>query len=664
MLSFALRGELLVMIAVCVFCAMCLLMCLLFGDLAGRTAQTRVIEKEAQPTGWNMSPASAKLSSNSTDTVAQGPDRQLDASFTSSNADEVVDSDSVPGSLSAEEAAGGMSQPWAAVGEKLAQPEPSCTAVTDASGVLAPIVHSTPPAPAQMAAERTSAAEPPSPPLSPPHSPLQSPPLAPPLAAPPAPSAELPKPQAHAQQQPAATPDAKCIPAPRQHVWKRAVLDSVTDGLDLELPPYDQPHELQDLSKAHRKLFHDLYEGRGTITIVGPDRVPPGWLKDCFKVGGINIQAPDRSFVRTFYIGTGDPEAPMFVPPVSWQTLPAAGALPLGDSPENALRVRVCHLALHRFGYPEFPVLLYHRIVQMLGVEYKKAYRFTELANLMLVASRYNLAAGCEPYATGLCEQRLGEALEALGHYGRTAPLYNEIAENTLATEEESYDDLDFIFRSEGIAYKRAGQYDKAELALLRALHALGLDRPRFLPVVDSTIPYQTTPLGRTIGHMVANYWRNETTLDIALRLSGLFLCAGGERRTDWRATDKVCRSSIRVTGLANARDILHRLARCPTVEAFRELLANCRNPKFAIQLGHFTPLDFEAETLDNARRHASKGWVEEVEKIECFCCRTELNIKESMRCPCKVAYYCNAECQKSHWKVHKKTCAARKKSK
>ena len=30
--------------------------------------------------------------------------------------------------------------------------------------------------------------------------------------------------------------------------------------------------------------------------------------------------------------------------------------------------------------------------------------------------------------------------------------------------------------------------------------------------------------------------------------------------------------------------------------------------------------------------------------------------------CPCRVVHYCDAACQSAHWKVHKKTCTARKK--
>ena len=38
---------------------------------------------------------------------------------------------------------------------------------------------------------------------------------------------------------------------------------------------------------------------------------------------------------------------------------------------------------------------------------------------------------------------------------------------------------------------------------------------------------------------------------------------------------------------------------------------------------------------------------------LRCSYCKTIL--KKPQRCPCKNAMYCNRECQKKHWKVHKK---------
>ena len=36
-------------------------------------------------------------------------------------------------------------------------------------------------------------------------------------------------------------------------------------------------------------------------------------------------------------------------------------------------------------------------------------------------------------------------------------------------------------------------------------------------------------------------------------------------------------------------------------------------------------------------------------------------NAKYLSKCPCGTAQYCDKMCQKSHWKVHKTTCAAKR---
>jgi TPR repeat protein len=43
---------------------------------------------------------------------------------------------------------------------------------------------------------------------------------------------------------------------------------------------------------------------------------------------------------------------------------------------------------------------------------------------------------------------------------------------------------------------------------------------------------------------------------------------------------------------------------------------------------------------------------------MACEACRGILKDKDSMRCGgCQTVSYCNADCQRAHWKVHKKTC-------
>jgi len=52
------------------------------------------------------------------------------------------------------------------------------------------------------------------------------------------------------------------------------------------------------------------------------------------------------------------------------------------------------------------------------------------------------------------------------------------------------------------------------------------------------------------------------------------------------------------------------------------------------------------------------------IEKACANCHIPKPMVKKLMICPCKSAYYCGKDCQRSHWKVHKQNCAWQKKKK
>ena len=42
---------------------------------------------------------------------------------------------------------------------------------------------------------------------------------------------------------------------------------------------------------------------------------------------------------------------------------------------------------------------------------------------------------------------------------------------------------------------------------------------------------------------------------------------------------------------------------------------------------------------------------------VRCFHCNTSMSEKPKYCSACKFACYCSKECQRAHWKVHKRTC-------
>lgn len=62
------------------------------------------------------------------------------------------------------------------------------------------------------------------------------------------------------------------------------------------------------------------------------------------------------------------------------------------------------------------------------------------------------------------------------------------------------------------------------------------------------------------------------------------------------------------------------------------------------------------------------KGYKKQVPEKGChhcnMCDKMESEARTHKRCSrCKVAYYCNAECQHKHWPIHRKGCVKADKS-
>lgn len=94
----------------------------------------------------------------------------------------------------------------------------------------------------------------------------------------------------------------------------------------------------------------------------------------------------------------------------------------------------------------------------------------------------------------------------------------------------------------------------------------------------------------------------------------------------------------------------------------------------------HLAMLEFQQNSLGAARRALDRGVVAESKRLPCFkdfksnfrqpaelllahvhaCGREECTQAADLKCECREIYYCGPECQKMHWKIHKRTCAYR----
>ena len=133
--------------------------------------------------------------------------------------------------------------------------------------------------------------------------------------------------------------------------------------------------------------------------------------------------------------------------------------------------------------------------------------------------------------------------------------------------------------------------------------------------------------------------------------------------------------------------------------DSFRRAIINCYNPEAQVHVGYNEDglTDEESRTLSRREREAEvrKGsggprfgfeMVGELDGVKttlrfgddgtynkkhdnpydasCSFCGKEDFATLLKKCPCKQAFYCNAECQTAHWKAHKKTCPIQLKKK
>lgn len=133
--------------------------------------------------------------------------------------------------------------------------------------------------------------------------------------------------------------------------------------------------------------------------------------------------------------------------------------------------------------------------------------------------------------------------------------------------------------------------------------------------------------------------------------------------------------------------------------DSFRRAIINCYSPEAQVHVGYNEDglTDEESRTLSRREREAEvrKGsggarfgfeMVGELDGVKttlrfgddgtynkkhdnpydasCSFCGKEDFATLLKKCPCKQAFYCNAECQTAHWKAHKKTCPIQLKKK
>jgi len=255
----------------------------------------------------------------------------------------------------------------------------------------------------------------------------------------------------------------------------------------------------------------------------------------------------------------------------------------------------------------------------------------------------------------------LGEALESDEQYAQAAVVYE-----TMVDVIEDPQEIATSWSWAALAYKRAEEYDKSEMASLESLHrfaqvrndnwnALGSDYEAI--VVDNLLKLYA----EQEDDRIASYEMHATRL----ALTGLLVMAGTE--TGWTSQDDDnCRQFVKNMTHPKAIKALKKAIGSNDVATFRETLLEqldtskaltCKGP-----LGNPPPKNkaTSERTKQEAKRLvlndiAATTLMRSCSNVACAMHRTSTD--STKQCPCKTVSYCDRACQAAHWTEHKQVC-------
>ena len=337
---------------------------------------------------------------------------------------------------------------------------------------------------------------------------------------------------------------------------------------------------------------------------------------------------------------------------------------------------RILHLALRSVPVPQD--VWFHSFKQLQNY-YKQQSRWKDLANMYCLTievscvlpglARKVIDQPSHQRRIAKLEHDLGEALESLAKYEVAAEMYEEAASLFPAGAYER----DHAIHDAGLARRRAYQCDRAEQLYHTALHSRvshGDDvSTLFTWFKDLSAAYnyacndqgecdpQLLGLAHTLGALLA-----------AAGHPNKLGIAGNLIRPELRK-ELAARHALRRIASVEFDDLRRTILDCMTVLSPGEsiglpVLANMSQEQ-RVQLDKACRRDAAgAARKSSAVRTQERDGTEHPVSASCSFCGKDpgpYNAKYLSKCPCGTAQYCDKTCQKSHWKVHKTTCAAKR---
>ena len=203
-----------------------------------------------------------------------------------------------------------------------------------------------------------------------------------------------------------------------------------------------------------------------------------------------------------------------------------------------------------------------------------------------------------------------------------------------------------------GLAFKRGDDCERSELRYVMAMRHVTDDEE------DKYLLFQ---------NMHENYKKwfqlnaNNSINEVMVAFSAMVLKAGWKIDRD-RGWTRLLKDEYTIRRNARTR-INEILVTCDDVKGFRESILSClKNRQFLVCNTGKT--ESQAEMKARAKRRSKDIARMDTSSPSYRCGNCDTMVKKKKQCPCGTITYCSEECQRAHWKNHKLTCTAVRKTK
>lgn len=349
---------------------------------------------------------------------------------------------------------------------------------------------------------------------------------------------------------------------------------------------------------------------------------------------------------------------------------------------ECHLQRRVLHLAVRSGGNAYLGIPLSMEILNRLTSEYKVLGWHGEDLDAAILGVDLLFSEGKDIDRSEALGSRLygvGECLECLGRFAEAAHIYLQASEECFSGNMQKQR---LCHLAAGLAFKRCGDYNKAESHYVKALH---------LDITNNCSIGQAWDV---------NHKETFTCLDNLMILYNQIDSCGGQGYGNQRSLSHkhveeafimraVFVSLLHVAGKVDTCSgknfhssenlIIHQKYRNKTaavsvllaalqsgnVSEFRATVMKCLTPETSLK-AYSIPKNADSSKKQNKEaKKAARSYRQEFDTEAVFqkcanpTCRTEHDLSGKLLfCPCKTVFYCNKDCQKEHWHAgHKKVC-------